>query len=90
MINYTTLTILYNMKFTHSSLSHLINNTNQHLAWSTFNNMIHLMTLHGLIGLLITNLLALHHCTQSINVSPCYSFTATWSITPELSICPSH
>ena len=59
------------------SSSLLIINTNQHLAWSSLNDMIHFISSCALIGSLISTSLALHRCLCPLTLSLCSSFSAT-------------
>jgi hypothetical protein len=57
------------------SSNRLIINTCQHLAWSSLNGMIHLVSSCDLIGLSITTLLALHRCLCPSVPSLCSIFS---------------
>ena len=54
------------------------------------NDMIHFISSCDLIGSSILTSLALHRCPCPSAPSLCSSFTATWSVTPKPSTCPSH
>ena len=54
------------------------------------NDMIHFISSRNLVGSSILTSLAFHRCLRPSAPSLCSSFTATWSVTPKPSTCPSH
>ena len=62
----------------------------KHMHQPITNDMIHFISSCDLIGSSILTSLALHRCPCPSAPSLCSSFTATWSVTPKPSTCPSH
>jgi hypothetical protein len=84
---------LWSLPITRSSSSTLHQatfiNTNQHLAWSFLNDMIHFMSSRGLIGSLVATSLALHRCLgPSAPSSLLMRFTALTVRCPQASSLP--